>query len=118
MARNGLPSFNTIVGVSVVRGRLPPTSTFGLSGSRSNTVIRFESGTPVSPAMNAPDSSQPELGVALKRLPSLSTTSTQVVWPATAPLATPCEWGVYRAGGALTSGSNRNGTPTPGSSEG
>ncbi len=94
IARNGLPSFSTMVGVSVVRGRLPPTSTFGLSGSRSNTVIRFESGTPVSPAMNAPASSQPELGVALKRFPSLSTTSTQVVSPAAAPVFAPCECGV------------------------
>ena len=91
MARNGLPSRRTIVGVSVVRGRLPPASTFGLSGSRSNTVIRFESGTPVSPAMNAPPSSHPELGVALNRLPSLSTTSTHVVSPAIVGVFNPCE---------------------------
>ena len=32
IARNGLPSFSTTVGVSVVRGRLPPASTFGLDG--------------------------------------------------------------------------------------
>src|SRR5439155_1570837 len=87
------------VGVSVVRGRLPPASTFGLSGSRSNTVIRFESGTPVSPAMNAPPSSQPELGVALKRFPSWSTTSTQVVSPAVFDPRGPCECGTYRMAG-------------------
>jgi hypothetical protein len=52
--------------------------------------MRFDSGTPVSPATKAPDRSQPELGVALNRLPSLSTTSTQVVSPATAPLFSPC----------------------------
>ena len=81
------------MGVSVVRGRLPPTSRFGLAGSRSNTCMRFDSGTPVSPAMNAPPSSQPELGVALNRLPSLSTASTHVVSPEVlAPLG-PCECG-------------------------
>src|SRR6478672_4729685 len=98
-----------MVGVSVVRGRLPPTSTFGLSGSRSNTVIRLESGTPVSPAMNAPASIQPELGVALNRLPSLSTTSTHVVSPGSDDVFVPCECGVYRVGGGFTLESNRNG---------
>ena len=93
IARNGLPSFSTIVGVSVVRGRLPPASTFGLAGSRSKTCMRFESGTPVSPATNAPPSSQPELGVALNRLPSLSTTSTQVVSPDRGRASSPCECG-------------------------
>ena len=94
IARNGRPSLSTSVGVSVVRGRLPPTSTLGLSGSRSNTVIRFDSGTPVSPATNAPPSSQPELGVALKRLPSLSTTSTQVVSPGLDGVGVPWACGV------------------------
>ena len=93
MARNGLPSFRMTVGVSVVLGRLPPTSTFGLTGSRSNTCMRFESGTPVSPAMNAPPSNQPELGVALNRLPSLSTVSTHVVSPFESAPFRPCECG-------------------------
>ena len=92
-ARNGLPSFSTSVGVSVVRGRLPPTSRFGLSGSRSKTCILFPIGTPVSPATKAPPSSQPELGVALNKLPSLSTTSTQVVSPLSAGAFWPCECG-------------------------
>src|ERR671934_1515157 len=99
MARKGLSFFRTIVGVSVVRGRLPPTRTLGLAGSRSNTCIRFDSGTPVSPATKAPPSSHPELGVALNRLPSLSTTSTQVVSPGTLDDFAPWGCGTYRSAG-------------------
>jgi hypothetical protein len=81
MARNGLPSLRTTVGVSVVRGRLPPASTFGLDGSRLNACIRLLIGTPVAPATNAPPSSHPELGVAENRLPSASTACSEVVSP-------------------------------------
>jgi len=55
--------------------------------------MRFESGTPVSPATNAPPSSHPELGVALNRFPSLSTTSTHVVSPGAPAAFVPCECG-------------------------
>src|SRR5258705_10753571 len=101
IARNGLPSFKMIVGVSVVLGRLPPTRTFGLTGSRSKTCMRFDNGTPVSPAMNAPPTSHPELGVALNRLPSLSPVSTHVESPDVSDHLAPRECGKYRAAAAL-----------------
>ena len=93
MARKGFPPLSRIVGVSVVRGRFPPASTLGLAGSRSKICIRLDSGTPVSPATNAPPRSQPELGVAEKRFPSASTASTHVVSPGSARGASPWECG-------------------------
>src|SRR5262245_30533226 len=79
--------------------------------------MRFDSGTPVSPAMNAPPSSQPELGVALNMLPSLSTTSTQVVSPGAPGVRPPCACGTYLVDGGFAWGSNLNGSPMRCSSE-
>src|SRR4029079_14111854 len=81
MARNGFPPLLTIVGVSVVLGRLPPARTLGLDGSRWNACMRLLIGTPVLPAKKAPPRIQPELGVAENRLPSASATWSDVVSP-------------------------------------
>jgi len=63
--------------VSVMRGRFPGSTTFGLRGSVSADCRRWPIRTPVSPATTA--GNHAPLGVALKRLPSLSITLTQVV---------------------------------------
>src|SRR6266550_3763766 len=74
---NGSPFFKTSVGVRVMRGRLPGATTFGLFGSVKADCKRWPIRTPVSPATTA--GNHAPLGVALKRLPSLSITFTQVV---------------------------------------
>src|SRR6266702_3375123 len=65
------------VGVSVMRGRLPGATTFGLFGSVRADCRRWPIKTPVSPATTA--GNHAPLGVALNMLPSLSITLTQVV---------------------------------------
>ena len=77
-ARTGFRSLVTIVGVSVILGRLPGAMQLGWPGQRLNDCNRVPSQTPVSPA-TTPD--QP-LGVAATTFPSLSTTRHVVVsWP-------------------------------------
>src|SRR4029077_17411418 len=78
-ARYGLPLRSTIVGLSVVRGRLPAISTLGWPSSRTNACMRFPRGTPVSPAMNVPPANHADEGDAEKRLPLASATSMFVV---------------------------------------
>src|SRR5258705_11433488 len=73
----GSPALSTRVGDKVTRGRLPGATTFGLFASVTADCKRSLIRTPVSPATTA--GSQAPLGVALNRLPSLSTTLTQVV---------------------------------------
>src|SRR5262249_41693855 len=79
MARNGLPSRSTIVGLSVVRGRFPPATTLGCPASRTNACMRFPSGTPVSPAMYVPPANHADDGEAENRFPFASATSMVVV---------------------------------------
>src|SRR6202008_332373 len=74
---NGSPPLRTIVGVRVIRGRLPGATTFGLFGLVREDCKRWPNKAPVSPATTA--GSHAPLGVALNRLPSLSTTLTHVV---------------------------------------
>src|ERR1700752_1748328 len=74
---NGSPPLRTSVGVREILGRVPGATTFGLFGSVNDDCSLWPINTPVSPATTA--GSQAPLGVALKRLPSLSTTLTQVV---------------------------------------
>jgi len=78
-ARNGVPSRSTTVGLSVVRGRLPPRTMFGWPSSRTNACMRLPSGTPVSPAMNVPPVNHADDGDAEKRVPRPSATLTVVV---------------------------------------
>src|SRR5580704_17575374 len=73
----GFPSFSTIVGLSVTRGRLPAASVFGCPGTVSNVCRRVPSGMPVSPTIT--DGSHAPLGVAETTFPWLSTTLTHVV---------------------------------------
>src|SRR5262245_53751236 len=68
-----------MVGLRVVRGRLPPWTTLGWPASRTKACIRLPSGTPVSPAMNTPPKNHPDDGAAEKRLPRPSATFTHVV---------------------------------------
>ena len=89
----GRPSRVTSDGVSVVRGRLPGARALGWPGVRLNTCAREPSGKP-SAGITGDDSSQPPLGVAAKRFPSASATSTWVVSPLPA----------RGSGGTVTSG--------------
>src|SRR5262249_50801116 len=68
-----------MVGLSVVRGRLPPWTTLGWPSSRTKACILFPIGTPVVSAMNRPPKNHAEDGEAEKRLPSASATSIVVV---------------------------------------
>ena len=62
MAMNGLPSLRISVGLSVTRGRLPPSSTLGWPGQVTKVCRRLPKAMPVSPAMSA--GSHAPLGVA------------------------------------------------------
>src|ERR1022692_1955595 len=61
IARNGLPSFSTIKGLSVTRGRLPGANWLGWPGVSTNVCMRSLIAKPVSPAIT--EGSQPPLGV-------------------------------------------------------
>src|SRR5215469_17968853 len=76
---SGWPSRRMIVGVSVVRGRLPGLRALGSPSHNTKACMRFPSGTPVSPAMNTPPENQADEGEAENKLPFQSTVSTVVV---------------------------------------
>src|SRR5258708_36543738 len=90
-----------MVGVRVMRGRFLGATTFGLRGSRLNCCMRWDRGTPVSPAMKAPSSTQAPETTAEKRLPAASTAFTAVGAP------------VAPVGGAGTPGPRGGGPPPP-----
>src|ERR1051326_1448995 len=73
----GFPSFKTMVGLKVTRGRLPAARVLGWPGTVNRVCKRVPNGMPVFPTIT--DGSHAPLGVAEKTSPRLSTTLTHVV---------------------------------------